>query len=153
MRAYLSIRDSGASDIGKMMGQHEGQKELFSYGVDLDRRVRSDHPLGRVQAMVDFTFARAGAAHPCGDHGNVSVDPVVLLKLMFLLFHENVCSERELVRRLPERLNWLGFLGYSLDDEAPHHSVLSIGPGPLGRRSVRGSVCAHGAAVLRGRAG
>ncbi len=75
--------------------------------------------------MVDFTFARAAVAHTYGDNGNVSVDPVVLLKLMFLLFHENVRSERELVRRLPERLDWLWFLGYSLDDEAPNHSVLS----------------------------
>ena len=108
-----------------MMGQHEGQKELFSYGVDLDRRVRAEHPLRRVQAMIDFTFARAAVAHTYGETGNVSVDPVVLLKLMFLLFHENVRSERELVRRLPERLDWLWFLGYSLNDEEPNHSVLA----------------------------
>jgi len=108
-----------------MMGQHEGQKELFSYGVDLDRRVRAEHPLRRVQAMIDFTFARAAVAHTYGENGNVSVDPVVLLKLMFLLFHENVRSERELVRRLPERLDWLWFLGYGLEDAAPNHSVLS----------------------------
>lgn len=108
-----------------MMGQHEGQKELFSYGVDLDRRVHADHPLRRVRAMIDFTFARAAVAHTYGENGNVSVDPVVLLKLMFLLFHENVRSERELVRRLPERLDWLWFLGYGLEDEAPNHSVLS----------------------------
>ena len=108
-----------------MMGQHEGQKELFSYQVDLDRRVQADHPLRRVRAMIDFTFARDAVAHTYGDNGNVSVDPVVLLKLMFLLFHENVRSERELVRRLPERLDWLWFLGYGLDDAAPNHSVLS----------------------------
>ncbi|MGZ5393723.1 MAG: IS1182 family transposase [Mycobacterium sp.] len=108
-----------------MMGQHEGQKELFSYQVDLHRRVRADHPLRRVQTMIDFTFARAAVAHTYGDNGNVSVDPAVLLKLMFLLFHENVRSERELVRRLPERLDWLWFLGYGLDEEVPNHSVLS----------------------------
>ncbi|MCX6951767.1 MAG: IS1182 family transposase [Verrucomicrobia bacterium] len=107
------------------MGQHDGQKALFSYGVDLERRVRADHPLRRVNAMIDFTFARAAVAHTYGENGNVSVDPVVLLKLMFLLFHENVRSERELVRRLPERLDWLWFLGYGLDEEAPNHSVLS----------------------------
>ena len=115
----------GASDIGKMMGQHEGQKELFSYGVDLDRRVRADHPLRRVQAQVDFSFVRTAVAHTYGANGHVSVDPVVLVKLMFLLFHENVRSERELVRRLPERLDWLWFLGYGLEEEAPNHSVLS----------------------------
>lgn len=108
-----------------MMGQHEGQKALFSFQIDLDRRVRADHPLRRVAAMIDFTFARAAVAHTYGDNGNVSVDPMILLKLMFLLFHENVRSERELMRRLPERLDWLWFLGYGLDDEVPNHSVLS----------------------------
>jgi hypothetical protein len=32
-----------------MMGHHDGQKELFSYQVDLDKCVRADHP---VRAMV-----------------------------------------------------------------------------------------------------
>ena len=34
-------------------------------------------------------------------------------------------SERELMRMLPERLDYLWFLGYGLDDEVPDHSVLS----------------------------
>lgn len=107
------------------MGVHTPQKDLFSYGIDLDRRVHADHPLRRVLAQVDFTFARALVRHRYGANGNESVDPAVLLKLMFLLFHENVRSERELMRRLPERLDWLWFLGYTLDDEVPNHSVLS----------------------------
>ena len=107
------------------MGINQTQAKLFSYEVNLDRRVRADHPLRRVNAMIDFTFARAAVAHTYGDNGHVSVDPAILLKLMFLLFHENVRSERELVRRLPERLDWLWFLGYDLDDDAPNHSVLS----------------------------
>lgn len=107
------------------MGKQQSQKELFSYNVDLDRRVRADHPLRRVQQMVDFTFAREVVAHTYGRNGNESVDPAVLLKLMFILFSENVRSERELMRRLPERLDWLWFLGYGLEDETPNHSVLS----------------------------
>jgi transposase len=110
---------------GIMMGQHEGQKELFSYSIDLDRRVRADHPLRRAHAMVDFSFAREAVVHTYGRNGHVSVDPVVLLKLMFLLFSENVRSERELMRRLPERLDWLWFLGFGLEDKVPDHSVLS----------------------------
>jgi hypothetical protein len=39
-----------------MMGQHDGQKELFSYQVELDRRVRPEHPLRAVRARVDFGF-------------------------------------------------------------------------------------------------
>jgi len=108
-----------------MMGIHDAQPELFSYRVDLDRRVHAQHPLRRVLALIDFTFAREVVAPTYGDNGNVSLDPAVLLKLMFLLFQENVRSERELMRRLPERLDWLWFLGYGLDDAIPDHSVLS----------------------------
>jgi len=108
-----------------MMGRHEGQKELFSYQVDLDRRVRVDHPLRAIRAAVDLSFVRQEVAGCYGYNGNESVDPEVILKLMFLLFFDNVKSERELMRMLPERLDYLWFLGFGLDDEIPDHSVLS----------------------------
>ena len=108
-----------------MMGSQQPQKELFSYQIDLDRRVRCDHPLRQVQQAVDFSFVRAEVAHLYGYNGNESVDPAVILKMMFLLFFDNVASERELMRILPERLDYLWFLGYRLDDPVPDHSVLS----------------------------
>jgi transposase len=110
---------------GSMMGQQDGQKELFSYNVDLDRRVRADNPLRRVANLIDFTFARQEVAHTYGANGNVSVDPAVIVKMMFLLFFDNVESERQLVVIIPERLDYLWFLGYGLNDPVPNHSVLS----------------------------
>ena len=44
---------------------------------------------------------------------------------MFVLFFDNVKSERELMRMLPGRLDYLWFPGFGLDDEVPDHSVLS----------------------------
>ena len=73
-----------------MMGTHTPQKELFTYRVDLDRRVRAAHPLRRVQAMIDFTFARTAVQDTYGANGHESLDPAVLLKLMFLLFQRSV---------------------------------------------------------------
>lgn len=108
-----------------MMGTHQPQPSLFAYRVDLEQRIRLDHPLRRVAAVVDFSFVRAQVAACYGHNGNVSVDPVVILKLMFLLFFDDVPSERELLARLPERLDYLWFLGYGLDDPIPDHSVLS----------------------------
>ena len=108
-----------------MMGRHSGQKEMFSYTVDLDRRVRADHPLRAIRRLIDFSFVRGEVAHCYGYNGQVSVDPVVIMKLMFVLFFDNVKSERELMRMLPERLDYLWFLGFGLDDGIPDHSVLS----------------------------
>jgi transposase len=108
-----------------MMGQQDSQKDLFTYNVDLDRRVRDDNPLRQVARAIDFSFVRAEVAHTYGHNGNVSVDPVVILKMMFLLFYDNVSSERQLMRIIAERLDYLWFLGYGLNDEVPDHSVLS----------------------------
>jgi transposase len=108
-----------------MMGIHQPQAELFSYRVNLEHRVRKDHPLRRVAQVIDFTFVRAEVARCYGANGNEGVDPIILVKLMFLLFFDDVPSERELMERLPERLDYLWFLGYNLDEATPHHSVLS----------------------------
>jgi len=61
------------------------------------------------------------------------VDPAVILKMMFLLFFDNVASERELMRIIPERLDYLWFLGYGLEDAIPDHSVLSKARARWGR--------------------
>jgi transposase len=108
-----------------MMGQQKSEAQLFNYAVNLEKRVRSDHPLRRVAAAIDFRFVREEVAHHYGSKGNISVDPEVIMKMMFLLFFDDVASERELMKVIAERLDYLWFLGYGLEDEIPDHSVLS----------------------------
>lgn len=108
-----------------MMGTLDSQKEMFSYQVDLDKRVRPDNPLRRISERIDFTFVRGEVKDCYGYNGNESVDPAVIMKMMCLLFLDNVASERELMRIIAERLDYMWFLGYGLDAEIPNHSVLS----------------------------
>jgi len=112
-------------ESAEMMGLKEDQKELFSYSVDLDKRVRVDNPLRQIRESIDFTFVRQEVKEFYGYNGNESVDPAVIVKMMFLLFFDNVPSERELMRIIAERLDYMWFLGYGLGDEIPNHSVLS----------------------------
>jgi transposase len=108
-----------------MMGRQKEERELFSYAINLEKRVRSDHPLRGIAAAIDFGFVREEVAHCYGTKGNESVPPEVIMKMMFLLFFDDVASERELMKIIAERLDYLWFLGYSLEDEIPDHSVLS----------------------------
>jgi len=109
-----------------MMGiQQQPQSSLFHFGVDIDKRIRSNHPLRKVNELIDFDFAYNEVKKCYGKNGNVSVPPTVILKLMLLLVFYNVRSERELMETLPERIDWLWFLGYDLDSDIPDHSVLS----------------------------
>ena len=107
------------------MGERDPQKQLWSYQVNLDRRVRSDHPLRRINQALDLDFVRPEVAKFYGAKGHVSEDPVVIVKMMLLLFLDDVRSERELMRIIPERLDYMWFLGYGLDDTIPNHSALS----------------------------
>lgn len=116
-----------------MMGVNQPQEKLFSYNVNLDKRVRSDHPLRRIHELIDFTFVRKAVEKYYGYNGNVSVDPALIMKMMFLLFYDDVASERELMKIIPERLDYMWFLGYGLDDEIPDHSVLSKARARWGR--------------------
>jgi transposase len=107
------------------MGLRQPQPECFSYRVNLEHRVRKDHPRRAVTQVTDFTFVRAEVARFYGRNGNEGVDPIIQVKLMFLPFFDDVSSERKLMERLPERLDYLWFPGYNLDEQTPHHSVLS----------------------------
>ena len=109
-----------------MMGrQQRVQRKLFYTKLNLDQRVRKDHILRKVNSYIDFDFIYNEVKERYGMKGNVSVPPPVILKMMLLLIFYNVRSERELVLTIPERLDWLWFLGYDLDDDIPNHSVLS----------------------------
>ena len=108
-----------------MMGLHRKQDELWCEPVNLARRIPQDHPLRQLQRVLDLDFVPQEVSRCYGRNGNVSVDPVIVLKMMLLLFWDNVASERELLRIIPLRIDYLWFLGYGLEDEIPHHSVLS----------------------------
>ena len=109
-----------------MMGvQEQPQNSLFHFGVNLDKRIRNNHPLRKVNELIDFHFVYKEVKKFYGQNGNESVPPPVIMKLMLLLVYYNVRSERELMETLPERMDWLWFLGYELDSIIPNHSVLS----------------------------
>jgi len=109
-----------------MMGyQPSFQHKLFTMGFSLEKRIRKDHILRKILEKIDFDFIYKEVKDTYGENGNVSTPPPIILKMMLLLVLYNVRSERELIVTIPERLDWLYFLGYDLNDEIPNHSVLS----------------------------
>src|SRR5215212_6925251 len=103
----------------------QSDARLFHYAVNLEQRVRASNPLRAIKSAVNFSFVRPRVKAFYGRDGHQSEDPIVILKLMLLLFLDNVASERELMRTIPERLDYLWFLDFDLDHEVPNHSVMS----------------------------
>jgi transposase len=110
-----------------MMGTQSSDRQppLFSYRIDLEHRLGPDHLLRKVCATLDLSFVIPAVRHHYGRSGNVSLDPRVIVKLLLLLFLYDVPSERELMEQVRARLDFLWFLGFDLDTDIPHHSVLS----------------------------
>ena len=109
-----------------MMGRpQQATPKLFYSHFDLNGRVRADNPLRAIRAAIDFDFVRPLVRPLYGVRGNESIAPSLLLKVMFILFYEQVSSERALMSRMSERLDWLWFCGLDLDSKIPDHSVIS----------------------------
>jgi len=108
-----------------MMGRQQTQHELWAPALDLFARIPEDHVLRRLERVLDLSFVRTEVADCYGTNGNASIDPVVLMKMMLLLFLDDVPSERELLRIIALRLDYLWFLGFGLSEAVPDHSVLS----------------------------
>ena len=93
-----------------MMGRIDNDQErLFYYSVDLDARVRANHPLRGIHETIDFDFICDEVANKYGSKGNVSIPPPVILKLMLLLVFYNVRSERKLMSTFPNVSTGSGF--------------------------------------------
>jgi transposase len=99
---------------------------LFSY-VDLEARVRADHPLRAIRAIVNEALAAlerefAALYSPLG---RPSIAPEKLLRAMLLQAFYSIRSERQLMERLEYDLLFRWFVGLGVDDAAWDHSVFS----------------------------
>jgi transposase len=100
--------------------------ELFSY-VDLEARVRRDHPLRPIRMIVNEALSAlerefAALYSPIG---RPSISPEKLLRAMLLQAFYSIRSERLLMERLEYDLLFRWFVGIGVDDAAWDHSVFS----------------------------
>ena len=109
-----------------MRGSDGRSGSLFSY-VDLEARVRGDHPLRQIKIFTDtalgalsedFSRLYAGMGRP-------RIAPEMLLRAMLLQAIYSICSERQLMERLEFDLLFRWFVGLGIDDAAWDHSTFS----------------------------
>jgi transposase len=109
-----------------LRGADERTGSLFSY-VDLEARVRKDHPLRTIRGLVNETLANmesdfvglyAGIGRP-------SIAPEKLLRAMLLQAFYSVRSERHLMERLEFDLLFRWFVGLGVDEPVWDHSTFS----------------------------
>jgi transposase len=109
-----------------MRGADDRTGALFSY-VDLEARVRRDHPLRVIRVVVNEALAalEGDFAALYSPLGRPSIPPEKLLRAMLLQAFYSVRSERLLMERLEYDLLFRWFVGIGVDDAAWDHSVFS----------------------------
>ncbi len=109
-----------------MRGGDDRTGELFSY-VDLEARVRADHPLRSIRSIVNEGLATLEREFAVlySPIGRPSIAPEKLLRAMLLQAFYSIRSERQLTERLEYDLLFRWFVGIGVDDPAWDHSVFS----------------------------
>jgi transposase len=107
-------------------GGDERTGGLFSY-VDLEARVRPDHPLRTIREIVNVALATLERSLSAlySPIGRPSIPPEKLLRAMLLQAFYSIRSERLLMERLEYDLLFRWFVGIGVDDAAWDHSVFS----------------------------
>ena len=109
-----------------MRGTDERTWALFSY-VDLEARVRKDHPLRVIRAVVNEALGamEREIASLYSGTGRPSIAPERLLRAMLLQAFYSIRSERQLMERLEFDLLFRWFVGLGVDDPVWDHSTFS----------------------------
>ncbi len=109
-----------------MRGSDERSGSLFSY-VDLEARVRGDHPLRAIREIANAALGDLSGEFTAlyANFGRPSIAPEKLLRAMLLQAFYGVRSERQLMDRLEFDLLFRWFVGLGVDDPVWDHSTFS----------------------------
>ncbi|MCI0755506.1 IS5 family transposase [Teichococcus vastitatis] len=100
-----------------MRGSDAVAGSLFSY-VDLEKRVRADHPLRVIRGIVNATLVELSEAFDAlySPFGRASIPPERLLRALLLQAFYSIRSERQLIERIEFDLLFRWFVGLGMDD-------------------------------------
>jgi transposase len=100
-----------------MRGSDAVAGSLFSY-IDLEKRVRADHPLRVIRSVVNATLGDLSAAFDAlySPFGRESIPPERLLRALLLQAFYSIRSERQLVERIEFDLLFRWFVGLGVDN-------------------------------------
>ena len=109
-----------------MRGDDKICGRLFSY-IDLEDRVRADHPLRSIREIANAALAALSGdfAALYSGMGRPSVPPEKLLRAMLLQAFYSVRSERQLMERIEFDLLFRWFVGIGIDDPVWDHSAFT----------------------------
>lgn len=106
-----------------MTKQDDGRRNEMQV-IDMGSLIPKDHLVRKVDAVIDFEFVRPMVKDLyCEDNGRPSIDPVVLIKIVFIQFLFGIRSMRQTIKEIEVNIAYRWFLGLGVTDPVPHFST------------------------------
>lgn len=91
--------------------------------ISLDALVPKNHLVHKIDKILLFDFIYPIVESTYSTIGRPSVDPVILVKLVFIQYLFRIRSMRQSIKEAETNLAYRWFLGLSLIDKIPHFST------------------------------
>src|SRR6202451_2323175 len=123
-----------------MRGDDQQQNHIFSY-LSPETRVRKDHPLRRIRAMVDEVLTQLSSQFEAmyAKCGRRSIPPEKLLRAQLLQMLYSIRSERLLMEEIDYSVLYRWFVGLGMDNPIWSPPTFSKNRDRLLARDVAGS--------------
>ncbi len=107
-----------------MMTKQDDKRRNEMQVIDMGSLIPKDHLVRLVDAVIDFEFVRPMVKDLyCEDNGRPSIDPVVLIKIVFIQFLFGIRSMRQTIKEIEVNIAYRWFLGLGVTDPVPHFST------------------------------
>jgi len=106
-----------------MMGRQSSRIEIAI--MDLSEMVPATHLLKKIDSLVDFSFIFEKAKTLYSSQGRPSIDPVLLVKILLIVYLYGIKSERKFEEEVSLNLAYSWFCGLALSGKVPDHSAFS----------------------------
>ena len=103
----------------KNIGNQREQLEMLT----IDQLVPENHLVRKLDAAIDFSFIYPLVEDLYSSTGRPSIDPVVLIKMMFIQYTFGIRSIRQTIKEIETNTAYRWFLGFGFYTEVPHFST------------------------------
>ncbi|RJS59936.1 IS1182 family transposase [Bacillus sp. PK3_68] len=91
--------------------------------IALDQLVPENHLVRKMEAAMDFSFIYDLVEGLYAEVGCPSIDPIILIKLIFIQYAFGIRSIRKTIEEVETNMAYRWFLGYGFHDKVPHFST------------------------------
>lgn len=109
--------------MANMMGMKDHQERNQLEVVSLEDLVPKNHLVRKLDAAMDFSFIYDLVKDLYKPFGRESIDPVVLVKIVFIQYIFGIPSMRKTIEEIEVNFAYRWFLGYGLHETIPHFST------------------------------